>query len=101
MQLQRQEVKIISHSKKPSVTSPSELIYSETSTSIGTRPRIYELTCESSSAQTRVAGILKVNLLQKKSVVEYFATLMLRSQVNLFLTLSLDTNSQILQEVHL
>jgi len=101
MQLQRQDFKITSHSKKPSVTSPSELIYSETSTSIGTKPRIYELAYESYSAQTRIAGMLKVNLLQRRFVVEHLAALMFKSQVNLFLTLSLGTDSQILQKIYL
>jgi hypothetical protein len=81
--MNKKEVKTISHLKKPSVASPSEFICSESSTSVGTKVRIQESTCETSIAQVRVTTTLKANCLQRKSLTSLLAALMVKSQVSI------------------
>jgi len=82
MLTKRKNVKTIFHLKKPSVASPSQLICSESSTSAGTKVPIQESTCETPTAQVRVAATLKANCLQKKVLINQLAALMVKSQVN-------------------
>ena len=64
---------------------PNDFVCSESSTTIATKPRNNDHSCELLIIQNKISSAIKANFLQKKILINYFASLMIKSQVELII----------------